>query len=135
MIEISTHINTSAEEVWEKWTSVDGVKYWGFASDDWAAEGIENDVREGGTLKSRNFAKDGSFEFMLEGVYTKVAPQKYLAYTLGDGRKVEVNFEEADSGVTLRQLFEPETENPEDMQKQGWQAYLDNFKKYAESTK
>lgn len=113
--------------------SVEGVKHWSFASDDWAAEGLENDVRAGGNLKSRNFAKDGSMEFVLEGTYTEVVPEKRLAYTLGDGRKVEVDFDETVQGVTMTQRFDPENINSEEMQKTGWQAYLDNFKKYVES--
>lgn len=135
MIEISTLVNAPINEVWDKYNSVDGVQYWGFASEDWAAEGIENDLREGGTIKNRNFAKDGSFEFMFEGVYSEVVPQKRLAFTLGDGRKVEINFEAVDNGTRIQQFFDPETENSEDMQRQGWQSYLDNFKKYAESAK
>lgn len=135
MIEVSVTINAPLGEVWEKYTSVEGIKNWSFASDDWAAEGIENDLREGGSFKNRNFAKDGSAEFILGGAYTEVVPEKRLAYTFGDGRKVEIDFEKADDGVVLRQRFEPENLNSEEMQKQGWQAYLDNFKKFVESTK
>lgn len=133
MIEISVSINAPLKEVWEKYTSVDGIKHWSFASDDWAAEGIENDLRVGGSIKNRNFAKDGSAEFVFGGTYTEVVPEKRLSYTLGDGRKVEVDFEEVGRQTVLRQRFDPENQNPEEMQKQGWQAYLDNFKKYAES--
>jgi uncharacterized protein YndB with AHSA1/START domain len=133
MINISVKINAPLSEVWNKWISVDGVQYWAFASDDWAAEGIENNIEPGGSFKSRNFAKDGSFEFIFGGTYDTVDPQKHVTYTLGDGRKVEVTFEETPDGINMIQLFEPETENPE-KQQQGWQAYLDNFKKYVESS-
>jgi uncharacterized protein YndB with AHSA1/START domain len=134
MIEVSVNINSNIKDVWEKYTSLEDVQYWGLASEDWAAEGIENDVRTGGKFENRNFAKDGSFEFMFSGVYTKVEPQKLLAYSLDDGRKVEVHFSETENGVSLSQSFDPETENPEEQQKTGWQAYLDNFKKYVESS-
>lgn len=134
MVKVSVDIQAPLAKVWDKWISVDGVQYWAFASDDWAAEGIENDVRPGGTFKSRNFAKDGSFEFMFGGTYDTVDPQKHVTYTLGDGRKVEVAFDEAADGVTITQLFEPENENPEQQQQEGWQAYLNNFKKYVESS-
>jgi uncharacterized protein YndB with AHSA1/START domain len=133
LIEISVTIKATPQEVWDKWISVDGVQYWAFASDDWAAEGIENDAKPGGSFKSRNFAKDGSFEFIFGGTYDIVEPQKHATYTLGDGRKVEVGFEETDDGVHMIQRFEPETLNPAAQQKEGWQAYLDNFKKYVES--
>ncbi len=134
MIEVSVNINSTIKVVWEKYTSVEDVQHWGFASDDWAAEGIENDVRPGGKFKNRNFAKDDSFEFMFSGAYTKVEPQKLLAYSLDDGRKVEVTFSKTGNGVSLRQSFDPESENSQEQQKTGWQAYLDNFKKYVESS-
>lgn len=136
MIKISTTIDAPLSEVWDKWKSVDGVQYWAFASDDWAAEGIENDVKPGGSFQSRNFAKDGSFEFIFGGTYDTVDPQKHVTYTLGDGRKVEITFNETSEGINITQLFEPETQNSEKQQQEGWQAYLNNFKKYVElSTK
>ncbi|MFO0882052.1 MAG: SRPBCC domain-containing protein [Candidatus Saccharimonadales bacterium] len=134
MIEISVTIKAPIAEVWDKWISVDGVQYWAFASDDWAAEGIENDVKPGGSFKSRNYAKDGSFEFIFGGTYESVDPLNHAAYTLGDGRKVDITFNETPNGVEVIQHFEPETLNPEDKQQEGWQAYLDNFKKYVESS-
>lgn len=134
MISISVNIHAPLSEVWDKWIGVDGVQHWAFASDDWAAEGIENDVKPGGAFKSRNFAKDGSFEFIFGGTYDTVDPQKHVTYTLGDGRKVEVMFDETPDGVCMSKLFEPEAENPEKQQQEGWQAYLDNFKKYVESS-
>lgn len=134
MIEIYVSINSTLEEVWEKYTSVDDVQYWSFASSDWAAEGIENDLSEGGRFKNRNFAKDGSMEFMFSGIYDEIIPKQKIGYTLDDGRKVEVNFTQNGNTVELRQFFEPESENSEEMQKDGWQAYLDNFKKYIESS-
>lgn len=133
MIEISVSIDAPLKEVWSKYVSVEGVKHWSFASDDWAAEGLENDVRVGGSLKNRNYAKDGSMGFVFGGTYTEVVPEKRLAYALGDGRKVEVDFEETAQGVTMTQRFDPENINPEEMQKAGWQTYLDNFKTYVES--
>jgi uncharacterized protein YndB with AHSA1/START domain len=134
MIHISVDIKAPLSEVWDKWVSIDGVQYWAFASHDWAAEGIENDVKPGGSFKNRNFAKDGSAEFIFGGTYDTVEPQKHVTYTLGDGRQVEVIFEESSDSVHMSQLFEPESENPDVMQQAGWQAYLDNFKKYVEST-
>lgn len=134
MITISATIHASPTEVWEKWISVEGVKHWAFASDDWAAEGIENDARKGGSFKSRQYAKDGSFEFIFGGTYDAVEPEKHATYTLDDGRKVEITFEKAPKGVHIVQRFEPETMNPEKQQREGWQTYLDNFKKYVESS-
>jgi uncharacterized protein YndB with AHSA1/START domain len=134
MIEISATIDASLQEVWDKWVSVEGVQHWAFASDDWAAEGIENDAKAGGLFKTRCYAKDGSFEFIFGGRYDAVEAQKHVLQTLDDGRKVEVSFEATPGGVHVTQLFEPETENTIEQQQEGWQAYLDNFKKYVEAT-
>jgi uncharacterized protein YndB with AHSA1/START domain len=133
MIEVSVEIEATTQQVWEKWISVEAVQHWGFASEDWAAEGIENDVRVGGKFKNRNFAKDGSMEFIFGGVYQTVEPQKQLVYTLDDGRTVEVKFSATQHGVRIQQRFDAETENSVEQQQQGWQAYLDNFKKYVEA--
>lgn len=133
MIEISVTVMASAQAVWDAYTSIEGISRWSFASEDWAAEGIENNLQVGGKLKNRNFAKDGSAEFMFSGTYTEIIPKKRIAYTLDDGRSVEIDFEEMDNSTVIHQRFDPEFENPVEMQKQGWQAYLENFKKYAES--
>lgn len=135
MIQISTTIAADLETVWNAWNNIANVKDWAFASDDWAAEGIENTVEVGGTFKARNFAKDGSMEFMMEYTYDQVEPKKLLAYTMGDGRKVRVEFSELEDGHTkIDQAFDPESENSEELQREGWQAYLDNFKKFVESS-
>jgi uncharacterized protein YndB with AHSA1/START domain len=134
MIEISVDIKAPITKVWEKWTDIEAVQYWSFASDDWAAEGIENNVEVGGVYKARNYAKDGSMEFTLTWTYSAVEPQKHLAYTMEDGRKVVVDFVETEQGTRIDQAFDPESENPESMQRDGWQAYLNNFKKFVEST-
>lgn len=132
-ITIETTIQAPLQKVWAYWTGVEHIAGWAFASDDWAAEGITNDVQTGGTFSSRMFAKDGSFEFVFSGTYTEVIEHASLAYTLDDGRHVIVKFEETPTMVHLVQSFDPESENPVEMQRDGWQAYLDNFKKYVES--
>lgn len=134
MIQISTTIAADLDTVWNTWNSVAHVKDWAFASDDWAAEGIENTVEVGGTFKARNFAKDGSMEFIMEYTYDQVESKKLLAYTMGDGRKVRVEFAEVEDGTRIDQAFDPESDNSEEMQRAGWQAYLNNFKKFVESS-
>ncbi len=132
-ITIETTVQTPLQKVWDYWTGVEHIKGWAFASDDWAAEGISNHLQKDGSFSSRMFAKDGSFEFVFSGTYNEVIENKYLDYTLDDGRGVVVKFEETPMGVHITQIFDPESENPIEMQRDGWQAYLDNFKKYAES--
>lgn len=134
MIRIATTIDAGIDTVWDAWNSIANIKDWAFASDDWAAEGIENTVEVGGRFKARNFAKDGSMEFFMEYTYDQVEPKKLLAYTMSYGRKVGVEFSEQEGKTHINQAFDPELENSEEEQRAGWQAYLDNFKKFVESS-
>ncbi len=77
-------------------------------------------------------SKDGSMSFDFLGTYTNIISEKTIEITLGDGRKVRVNFSETPEGVHVVEEFEPENQNPEEMQQAGWQLILDNFKKYAQ---
>jgi uncharacterized protein YndB with AHSA1/START domain len=133
MINIAVEVNAPIAEVWNRWVSVEDVENWAFASDDWKSEGIENNVKVGGKFKAKHYAVDGSAEFELGWTYDNVDHRKFLAYTMDDGRKVEVNFSQTEQGTLINQSFEPEPDNPEEQQRAGWQAFLDNFKKFVES--
>ena len=78
-------------------------------------------------------AKDGSFGFDFGGTYSEVVPNERIVYSLSDARKIEVNFSETDGITTVTTVFDAEKENPEEMQREGWQAILNNFKKHVES--
>lgn len=132
-ITVSTTINAPVEQVWEKWTQPEDIKQWCAASDDWHAPHAENDVRNGGKFKTVMAAKDGSFSFDFEGVYDHIDLHKQMDYTLLDNRKVSISFDGKDSTTTVTETFEAEDTNPIEMQQAGWQAILDNFRKYAES--
>lgn len=132
-IAIEAHINARVETVWNAYNSAEDIMQWNHASDDWHCISSSNDLRIGGKFKNRMEAKDGSFGFDFEGTYTELKPFKKIAYTMSDGRKVEMDFETHKQQTRLYIRFEPETENPVDMQRDGWQAILDNFKKYVES--
>lgn len=134
MIHVSVTVSRNIHDVWHAWNSVSYIKEWAFASDDWAAEGIKNDVRVGGHFKARNFAKDGSMEFLMQYTYDQVEPEKLLTYTMDDRRKVRIEFTDINGDTKIDQMFDPEAENSEEMQRIGWQAYLDNFKKFAETS-
>lgn len=133
MITVETTVDAPAEKVWEYWTKPEHITKWSYASDDWHTPFAENDLRKGGKFSSRMEAKDGSLGFDFGGVYDEVKTNELIAYTLGDGRKVEVIFSPAGNKTKVVETFEAETENPVEMQKGGWQAIMDNFKKYAES--
>ena len=131
-ITIAATIIAPVERVWECWTGPEHVTGWNFASDDWHCPSARNDVRVGGVCSNRMEAKDGSFGFDMEYVYTAVEPLKTLGYELLDGRKVLTTFDSDGDTTRVTTVFEPEAENPADMQRDGWQAILNNFKAYTE---
>jgi uncharacterized protein YndB with AHSA1/START domain len=132
VITVETEVASSLEKIWRYWTEPAHIIHWNFASDDWCAPRATNDLTKGGKFSFRMEAKDGSFGFDLEGVYDRVEIQKRIDYTLSDGRKVMVEFVNDGSTCKVVEEFEAETENSEELQRAGWQAILDNFKKYVE---
>ncbi len=131
-ITIETHVRAPIEKVWHDFTDPESVKAWNAASSDWHTPKAENDLREGGSFMYRMEAKDGSTGFDFRGTYTEVIPQERIAYTMEDGRTVIAIFTPEEDGVHIVETFDPETENSPEMQRQGWQSILDNFKAYAE---
>jgi uncharacterized protein YndB with AHSA1/START domain len=132
-ITVQATINAPIEVVWQMWTLPEHITQWCHASDDWHCPAATNDPRTGGKFSSTMAAKDGSFSFAFGGVYDKVVDNKLIEYTLGDGRKVSITFTTDDDDLTtVTETFDPETENPIEMQRGGWQAIMDNFKKHVE---
>jgi len=119
-------------EVWRAWTTPADIVRWNAASDDWHTTAASVDLRVGGTFSSRMEAKDGSMGFDFEGTYTEVVPQERIAYALGDRRTVVVEFAPEAGGVRVRETFDAEGANPIELQRQGWQAILDNFARHVE---
>jgi uncharacterized protein YndB with AHSA1/START domain len=132
-VTVSTTVNAPVEKVWSYWSLPEHITKWNTASDDWHTPRAENDLRKGGSFSARMEAKDGSFGFDFGGVYDEVIPNEVIAYTLGDGRKVTVNFTSQGDQTHVEETFEAESENPVEMQRGGWQAIMDNFKKYVEA--
>lgn len=128
-------IHAPVDIVWEYWTDPKHITQWNKASDDWHTPYAENDLKAGGKFVSRMEAKDGSFGFDFGGVYDEVRVNERIAYTIGDGRKVKVDFIRQDNDTRIIETFEAEETNAIEMQQAGWQAILDNFKKYVESAK
>ncbi len=133
LVTVETTVNAPAEKVWQCWTTPECIMQWNSASDDWHTPRATMDLREGGKFSSRMEARDGSVGFDFEGTFTNVIPNELLEYAMGDERTVSVTFEEQDGKTLVTETFTAENENPIEMQKQGWQAILDNFKKHAES--
>jgi len=132
-ITVETTVNAPVEKVWKSWNDPQHIKNWCAATEDWHAPKAENDLRTGGTFSTRMEAKDGSFGFDFGGVYDNVKKNELIEYTMGDGRQVHVTFSPAGDQTKIVETFDAEATNPVEMQRGGWQAILDNFKKYTES--
>lgn len=132
-ITVQNVIAADAGKVWNYYNSPEHIVKWNFAAEDWQCPRAENDMRPGGKYSSRMEAKDGSWGFDFEAVYDKVDEGKEFTYTMADGRKANVVFNGKGDQTEVVVTFDAENQNPVEMQKGGWQAILDNFKKYTES--
>lgn len=131
-ITVEATVNAPVEKVWESWSLPEHITKWCSPSNDWHAPYADNDPRTGGKFKTTMAAKDGSFSFDFGGTYTDVKENRFMAYTIDDGREVSVTFEDRDGVTKITETFEPEAINSLEMQQGGWQAILNNFKKYTE---
>ena len=131
-VTIETTIKAPIEKVWNQLNNPLDIMKWNFASPDWHCPSAENDLRVGGSLKSTMAAKDGSFAFEFEGFYDEVIANRYIKYHLADSRVVEISLTQQNNEVLVTETFDSENENPIEMQQQGWQAILNNFKNYVE---
>jgi uncharacterized protein YndB with AHSA1/START domain len=132
-ITVQTVVNAPVDKVWDRWNKPEHITGWAFASDDWEAPAAENDLRVGGRFKTRMAAKDKSAGFDFGGVYTSVQEHRLIEYDMDDGLHVKVEFAKSPNGLEITTTFEPENTYPKDVQRSGWQAILNNFKKYAEA--
>ncbi len=133
-ITVTTSINSPIEKVWDAYTEPQHITKWAFADDSWHAPHAENDLREGGRFLTRMEAKDGSAGFDFTGTYTEIVPLSKIAYLMDgeDKRTAHIDFEAMGDSTRVTVSFDPENENPIEMQKAGWQAILENFKVYSE---
>ena len=129
-ITVEATINAPVHKVWDTWTNPADIMSWNTADPSWHCPSSENDLRVGGTFKTRMEARDGSFGFDFEGTYDRVEKNREITYTMGDGRVATTLFGDAGGRTTVTTTFDAERENSVDMQKAGWQAILDNFVKY-----
>lgn len=129
---IEARINCPIEEVWNRWINSKDIVNWHFATDSWHCPKAESDFIKGGAFNYRMEAKDGSMGFDFAGTFRDIKPIEYIEMVLGDGREVQIEFEEQDGTTVVTQTVEPEASNSREMQQQGWQAILDEFKRYTE---
>lgn len=131
-IRISAMVNAPIDRVWDSWTKPEHITKWNFADDSWHCPSASNDLKVGGKYIARMEAKDGTFGFDFEATYDTIIDKQELTYTMPDGRKVTTIFVSNGKETSITTTFDAESENPVELQKQGWQAILDNFKKYAQ---
>lgn len=132
-ITVENTVHAPIEKVWSFWTDPKHIKNWNNATDDWYTPIAENDLKVGGKFLSRMESKDGKFGFDFGGVYDEVKINELISYTIGDGRKVKISFSDGNEATKISETFEAENTHSIEMQKNGWQSILDNFKKYVES--
>ncbi|WP_370476691.1 SRPBCC family protein [Tamlana flava] len=131
-ITVKATINANKDKVWDYYTTPKHITQWNFADPSWHCPSASNDMKVGGTYKARMEAKDGSFGFDFEAVYTEIEPKNHFTYEFG-GRLASVSFHILNNQTEIVVVFDPEDEHPIDMQKNGWQAILNNFKNYVET--
>ena len=131
-IKVETLVPLPVEKVWELWNSPRHITKWNFASPEWHSPAASNDLRPGGQFSYRMEAKDGSTGFDFEGQYEEVVENKLLRYKISDGRQVEVVFKPIDNATFIEETFDAESRYSVEMQREGWQAILENFRSYAE---
>lgn len=132
-IKIAAIILANKQKVWDFYTLPEHITKWNFADPSWHCPTASNNMKMGGRYIARMEAKDKSFGFDFEATYTAITPGESFTYEFG-GRLATIFFKEQ-SGVTeLMITFDPELENPIEMQREGWQSILNNFKKYVENT-
>jgi len=132
-ITVETVVNAPLARVWAAWNDPEEIVRWNAASDEWHTTRSTVDLREGGRFSSRMEAKDGSAGFDFEGTYTRVVPERSIEYRMSDGREVTIEFAERPDGVLVRETFDAEGENAVQLQRQGWQAILESFRRHVET--
>lgn len=132
-ITVETVVKSKLAKVWDAWNTPADIVEWNAASQDWQTTRSEVDLRAGGKFSSRMEARDGSAGFDFEGTYTRVVPRELVEYRMSDGREAQVEFVEQAGDVLVRETFDAEVENPAEMQRQGLQAILDNFRRHVEA--
>ena len=131
-ITVEATINADIKKTWDYYTLPEHITKWNFADPSWHCPSASNDMKIGGKYLARMEAKDGSFGFDFEAYYTEFNLGNSFTYEFGD-RVCTIEMAELETNQTaIKITFEPETENPIDLQQQGWQLILNNFKSYTE---
>ncbi len=133
-ITVYTIVEAPIDKVWHAYNNPEDIMQWNAASEDWHTTSSVVDLRVGGSFCSRMEAKDGSSGFDFEGTYTKIVPHELIEYSFGD-RMAQITFKDSPQGVVVQVTFDSESTNPIEMQRDGWQSILNNFKQYVEKSR
>jgi len=131
-ITVQSTVSAGRQKAWDYYTDPEHITKWNFASDDWHCPSASNDMKIGGKYAAKMEAKDKSFCFDFEAIYENIEPGVKFVYVMTDGRKVSVEFKEQSAKTVVTVTFDAETQNSLELQKNGWQAILNNYKKYIE---
>lgn len=134
IITVETLVAAPLADVWRAYSAPEDIKQWNAASEDWHTPSSTVDFRVGGTFSSRMEAKDGSAGFDFAGTYTTIVDQKLIEYAFGE-RTAHIEFSEVPGGVKVEIAFDAETTHSVELQRQGWQAILDSFKRHVEGNR
>lgn len=131
-ITVQTTIQADIDKVWNSWTKPEHIINWNFANEEWCCPKAKNDLKTNSKFTYRMEAKDGSMGFDFTGNYEKVIEKELITYKIEDGRLVKIEFSKKENEVIISETFDAEGTNSDEQQRAGWQAILDNFKKYVE---
>src|SRR6187431_1294054 len=118
-VTVTATIDADRKKVWDYYTNPEHITQWNFADPSWHCPEAENDLRVGGKYRARMEAKDGSFGFDFEAIYSEVEPGKKLAYEMPDGRQADLVLKPINGDTEAIVTFDAETENPVEFQKGG----------------
>ena len=131
-ITIQTTVLADRKKAWDHYTEAKHITQWNFASEDWCCPAASNDLTVGGKFSWRMEAKDGSYGFDFEGVYTEIVPLAKIKYIFMDQREAEIVFSDLTEGTLVQIVFDAEKENSLELQEEGWQSILINYKSHTE---
>lgn len=131
-IKVQATMSADKQKVWDYYTKPEHITKWNYADPSWHCPTASKDMKIGGRYIARMEAKDGSFGFDFDATYTEIKEGDCFTYEFG-GRLATVEFKNKNEQTEMTVTFDPETENSIDLQSQGWQAILDNFKNYTET--
>lgn len=134
-ITVETTVQADLDKVWEVWTKPEHITNWNFASTDWSCPSATNNLQPGGEFNWRMESRDGKYGFDFTGTYDRIVDRELISYKMTDGRAVDIHFSQDGNEVTVSETFEAEGTHSDEQQRAGWQAILENFKKYVEEKK